>query len=1420
MSTATPQDFVEPRSTAGTNVNPVRQLLAYAGSLKITCTLFVMGIFIIFAGSLAQSRRDVWQVVNQYFRVYIARIEVRDFFPPSMFPQLLDFDWEGQLGIFSSFPFPGGWLIGWLLLGNLLAAHIAKIRIQAKGLDLWFGILAVGVGTMLMALIVVSGNQQTGVEQGNTLLSPSQIWGLLLATMVTSVLALGGAAFVGKTRTRAERWVLLGIAASIAAVLTYFAVFGQVNLSSMRILWQLMKACVCSFVLLIGCRLLFKKRSGIVLLHLGVAILMISELVVGLYGHESLMMIVEGETATFARDIREVELAIVSTDEDKDTVIAIPEERLLSSWQNHEAEYENEAVISLKDYDLPFDLRVTDFYRNSQLRSAEPGDTLTESGTGSFAVPVRLDPVDGMNDESDMSAAYVELIDRETQEPVQTVLASLSTSESRSAVLPERITFDEKPYDITLRFRRNYRPYNVELVDVTRDTYVGTSTPRNFQSTVLITDNQSGRSEEFTLWMNNPLRYHGETFYQSGYHPLPSGGEATTLQLVRNSGWMLPYIGCVVVAFGMFAQFWLTLRRFLARSTERKVVSTSARKDTSLAAKLVPLGVAILCIAWLGSKVRAPSAPKDAMDLYEFAKLPMAGGGRTQPIDSWARSQLMLTSHKSTFKGELTAAELDAKREELLSTISSRWPDVNFDSLASFNGEYEEWIEELQSLTSSGKEAVEVRIRDAMTAKMSAVRWFLDMIARPDRAVRHRVVRIDNDQVLSLLGLEQREGLVYSPAEIQENIRNLEQIDKDARQLMDANQDNRLEADQRRVMALFNTIRRLDTMQQVFRPAQPDDLLPTLVESWRILNRLEGAPVPMGIVTGIDDDQRAWETVRAASLLKSCRDQMAEKGIKSSSDLESWFTNDLSKETLLSSLEGSYELLQEVAKERAADEPVDPAAANQLAGELLSGDVKEEFNDAYNRQIFKLISAADPTQPIATVLESLSDNHIQKIASERITRDLFAIFQTLESDSTDKRLNAVRTRMQQTNVDDKDILGVVMNRELFAILQEDLSQRAKHLIYPSSEAPEFVASVDGMLSALEAWGTGDVATFNQSVRDYRSFLKSNDVAHVDNSVVELETEFNRFDPFGKAIYLYLTAMLLSFVGWILWPQTLRKTAIAMILVALVVHTIALVLRMQISGRPPVTSLYSSAIFIGWAIVAASLVIERMVGHGIGNIVGASVGAATLMIAHYLARDEGDTFSVMQAVLDTTFWLATHVVCITLGYGATFLAGFLGLCYVVMNIRTSRTRFPGEASDRGTADLAFLGKIVYGVLCFALFFSLVGTVLGGLWADDSWGRFWGWDPKENGALIIVMWNALILHARWDKMVRDYGTAVLAMVGNVVTAWSWFGVNELRAGLHSYGFTEGRMGMLMGFIGIQLAIVLIATFFRPEKSSPVA
>src|SRR5262249_44950531 len=121
----------------------------------------------------------------------------------------------------------------------------------------------------------------------------------------------------------------------------------------------------------------------------------------------------------------------------------------------------------------------------------------------------------------------------------------------------------------------------------------------------------------------------------------------------------------------------------------------------------------------------------------------------------------------------------------------------------------------------------------------------------------------------------------------------------------------------------------------------------------------------------------------------------------------------------------------------------------------------------------------------------------------------------------------------------------------------------------------------------------------------------------------------------------------------------------------------------------------------------------------------------------------------------------------------------------------------------------LSKMIYGIICFATLFSFVGTVLGGIWADQSWGRFWGWDPKENGALIIVLWNGLILHARWGGLVRERGLVSLAIVGNIVTSWSWFGVNLLGIGLHSYGFMQAAFWWLLGFVASQLLLIALGS-----------
>ncbi|MFV2069175.1 MAG: cytochrome c biogenesis protein CcsA, partial [Pirellulales bacterium] len=342
-------------------------------------------------------------------------------------------------------------------------------------------------------------------------------------------------------------------------------------------------------------------------------------------------------------------------------------------------------------------------------------------------------------------------------------------------------------------------------------------------------------------------------------------------------------------------------------------------------------------------------------------------------------------------------------------------------------------------------------------------------------------------------------------------------------------------------------------------------------------------------------------------------------------------------------------------------------------------------------------------------------------------------------------------------------------------------------------------ATQAMATMLTSYAKGNPDAFNRALPQYQTYLETNTPKDLNLNKTRFESFFNHFQPFYYAAVLYLFAFLLAATSWLGWSRPLNRAAFYLIVVTFAVHTFALVARIYISGRPPVTNIYSSAIFLGWGCVVLGLILEVLYRLGVGNIIAAVAGFLTLLIAHFLSGD-GDTFVVLQAVLDTQFWLATHVTCITFGYSTTYLAGILGVLYIVRGVLTP------SLTPRLGKEIA---RMIYGTLCFALFFSFVGTVLGGLWADDSWGRFWGWDPKENGALIIVLWNALVLHARWDGLVRDRGLAVLAVGGNIATSWSWFGVNELGAGLHSYGFTDGVALTLVLFVISQLSIMAVGS-----------
>ena len=327
----------------------------------------------------------------------------------------------------------------------------------------------------------------------------------------------------------------------------------------------------------------------------------------------------------------------------------------------------------------------------------------------------------------------------------------------------------------------------------------------------------------------------------------------------------------------------------------------------------------------------------------------------------------------------------------------------------------------------------------------------------------------------------------------------------------------------------------------------------------------------------------------------------------------------------------------------------------------------------------------------------------------------------------------------------------------------------------------------------------DPAAFERELAAMHGTLVGRAQARGEYEKIGLEVTYYKSKVLDYSHYLFVLGFLAMAFMWlrprskILYAATSGSVAVATLLLIA-----GIAVRCAIRGRPPVSTLYETVLFV----TAVGCVIAMFM-EGVGRLrvaisCAAILGTIGLFVANgYEVLDKRDTMPSLVAVLDTNFWLATHVTAITIGYSGGMLAALLASVYLVTKALGLRRR------DR--SFYASLGRMVYGVLCFAMIFSVVGTILGGIWANDSWGRFWGWDPKENGALLIVISQIAILHARMGGYLREHGVCMAAAFGGTVVAFSWWGVNLLGVGLHSYGFTSGISTALWTYYALQWSVV---------------
>lgn len=316
---------------------------------------------------------------------------------------------------------------------------------------------------------------------------------------------------------------------------------------------------------------------------------------------------------------------------------------------------------------------------------------------------------------------------------------------------------------------------------------------------------------------------------------------------------------------------------------------------------------------------------------------------------------------------------------------------------------------------------------------------------------------------------------------------------------------------------------------------------------------------------------------------------------------------------------------------------------------------------------------------------------------------------------------------------------------------------------------------------------------------------NNPSLYPSSGMLRMEVHFNSLRPFQWAwIFSLVAAILLTFAMYS--PRVwLYRVSMGCFLVSFLFQIYGFVLRSWIAGRPPVTNMYESVIWVAFGCMLFGFILESIYRKRIIALGSLIFATLALIIADNLTGAVDDGLQPLEPVLRDNFWLTVHVLTITLAYAAFAIALVLG------NIGLGQWVFFGkESKDTPNRLLAFYSyrSVQVGIVLLA-----AGTILGGVWADYSWGRFWGWDPKETWALIALLGYLALIHARFRGMVGPFGFLAGCVVAFLGVLMAWYGVNfVLGAGLHSYGFASGGVSYVATYCCLQLIFVGAAAWIR--------
>lgn len=389
-----------------------------------------------------------------------------------------------------------------------------------------------------------------------------------------------------------------------------------------------------------------------------------------------------------------------------------------------------------------------------------------------------------------------------------------------------------------------------------------------------------------------------------------------------------------------------------------------------------------------------------------------------------------------------------------------------------------------------------------------------------------------------------------------------------------------------------------------------------------------------------------------------------------------------------------------------------------------------------------------------------------------------------------------------------------------------------------SELPE--AGTDGVAASIrgqfvdliKAYQSSELAAFDAASVEVRKAIQAGAPGWNESSRkrVSVEASYNRMRPFLAAWVIYLIAALVWIVARGITTaqssvsdpaprpvtraaRSWTRAALATTGLATLCVIVGITMRCYVAGRPPVTNMYESIIWVSLGQVVFAGVLYAIHRQGVVLLVSSVLATIGLIAADSAPAVMDPGLHPLVPVLRSNYWLTIHVLTITLGYAAFALT--LGLANV------SLWNFFRSARPGAKVRIASMNQLTYRAMQFGVVLLAAGTILGGIWADYSWGRFWGWDPKEVWALIALLCYLMILHGRFAGWVTQFGFAAWSVIAFLSVIMAWYGVNfVLGVGLHSYGFSSGGFGPMAIFVGLQLAWVAFVAITYKRSAAGLA